>query len=179
MASNDMNLGDLRNIKASLSRLPNGGPAVDLAARLGLWSSEQHAQVIARKSFPQNLATLTADAISNENGYWTSEYGRIREIDGAINGQRELNKIHLKRAQAAARGRVRLAIKEGEKLTATQVNDKAEEDIAVLDLAEQAALIELLSAHAKAALEGTSQYLATLSREITLRTANLPGRTNF
>jgi hypothetical protein len=176
MASNDMNLDGLRNIKSALSRLPNGGESVDLAARLGLWSSEAHAPVIARRAFPQNLAQLDDVALSNAHGYWTSEAGRIGEVNGAINGQRELNKIHLKRARAAARGRVRLSLGEGEKMTATQINDKAEEDSAVLDLDEQAALIELLSAHAKAALEATEQYLSTLSRQITLRTGGAQHR---
>lgn len=174
--TDDLHLGDLRTIKAALSRLPNGAPAVDLAARLGLWTSSSHAAPVERKAFPSNVAALDAVSLTNEMGYWTSEFGRIAEINGALSGQRELNKLRLKSARAAARARVRRSTPATEKLTVAQINDRAEEDTAVTELDEQAGIIELLSAHARAAQEATTQYINTLSREITWRTAHMSTR---
>lgn len=181
-----LNLRDIKDVRSALGRLPSGAAAVDLAARLGLWSGTSHAHVATRPEFPRNLAELSAEELSDQMALWTSELGRITEINGAVAGQRELVKMRLKSARSSARARVRREHEaptvdaEGTrpaKLTVAQVNDLAEEDHYVLELDEQAALLEMLGAHARAAQEATAQYVATLSREISWRSARLSSRT--
>lgn len=192
-----LNLGELRTIRAALSRLPDGNAALDLATYLGLWTTDSHSAPVARKAFKARISDLTADQLSDEMGYWTSEVGRLTEVAGAIAGQRELLKMRVKSAHAAARVRARRSLEdraseagaaetpEGAparpartpaRLTQAQINDEAERDPALTDLDTQLGLIELLAAQSRAALEATTQYVTTLSREISWRTARLGSR---
>jgi hypothetical protein len=177
MAAEDLNLTGIKSLAQALARTKNGEAAVELARRLGVWTQDAHAATEVRRPFARNLSEMTPSQITDLYAYWTSEYGRIIELCGAINAQDTLLKIQLRSAQASARARIRRTVPEGGKtLTAAQLTDQAEEDSQVIDLSDQTALVAVLKAHADAAKEATQQYLATISREISFRDAQMKAR---
>jgi len=176
MAGEDLNFSNIRSLSAALDRLPTGTDVVELAKRLGLWTTQAHMSVAERPLFKANLADLTHAQISNEAGRWTADFGRITELYGVLIGQREQIKVRLKLARAEARTRVRAAHTETKALTVAAINDQAEEDPAVLDEEQRLALVETLLAQVSATREISQQYLATLSREISLRDAQLKAK---
>lgn len=183
VATEDLDISNVRNLTAALERTPNGVDAVALATKMGIWTAEAHNNVIARPAYPRNVAELDADSLSNLLSNWTSEFGRIAELLGALNGQLAQLKIRAKGSRAAARSRIRKSylgdIDAGKNVklpTSTALNDEAEEDPAVIDIDERLALVELLLAHTSAAKESTGQYLASISREIAYRDAQMKAR---
>lgn len=184
MAAEDLDISGVKSLASALERTPNGRDAVALATRLGIWTVGAHNNVDERPAFPRNVSEVDADGLSNLLSAWTSEYGRITELVGALNGQIAQLKIRAKGARAAARSRIRKEYAkdlEGDgkavKLpSSTALNDEAEEDPAVIDIDQRLALVELLHAHASAAKEATSQYLASISREIAYRDAQMKAR---
>ena len=60
--------------------------------------------------------------------------------------------------------------------TSAALNDMVDEDPTVLDLLEQHSLIVVLGAHLGATKEATSQYLASISREISFRDSQMKAR---
>lgn len=177
MAAEDLNLTGVKSLNQALARTRNGTAAVELAARLGLWTEPAHQRRQARPEFPTKLSDLTPSQVTDLYAQWTAEFGRILELRGAVAGQEALLRIQLKSAQAAARGRIRRAVPAEEKVpTAATLNDQVDEDPVVLDLIEQLGLLSVLSAHSDAAKEATAQYLATISREISFRDAQMKAR---
>lgn len=178
MASEDLSLSGVRTLDQALGRTRNGTDAVKLADRLGLWTSQVHSRANSRPEFPSRISELTPPQLSDLFSTWTAEYGRILELCGVLAGQESLLKLQLKSAQASARARIRRNATEGEKtkLTSTALSDAADEDPAVVDIAEQQALLIVLTAHAGAAREATQQFLTTISREIAFRDAQLKAR---
>jgi hypothetical protein len=176
MSTEDLDLSSIRSLTAALARLPTGTDAVELSKKLGLWTTTAHMEVPERPKFKVNLSELTPDQISNEAGLWTGEFGRITELAGALIGQREQIKIRARKARAEARSRARATSTATKAPTAAAINDLAEEDPSVIDQEERLALVETLLAATSAAKEITQQYLATLSREIAFRDAQLKGR---
>jgi hypothetical protein len=177
MASEDLNLTGIKTLDQTLARTRNGAAAVELAKRLGIWTTEAHANPRLRPRFPEALSELTPAQLSDLYGHWTGEFGRILELLGAVSAQESLLRIQLKGAQAAARARIRRAQPADAKpLAIAALNDQADEDPVVLDLVEQTALLAVLSAHASAARDATTQYLSTISREIAFRDAQLKAR---
>lgn len=178
MAAEDINLSGIKNLNTALARMRNGTAAVEMATSLGLWTAARHQGKQSRAEFPIKLSTQTPSQISDLYGEWTAEYGRIVELCGAISGQEALIRIQMKSAQATVRVRIRkAAIQAGEKTpTSGALNDQVDEDPTVMDLTEQTGLLAVLSAHATAAKEATAQYLATISREISFRDAQLKNK---
>jgi hypothetical protein len=184
MAVDDLDL-DLRNVRSLpqvLERTPNGTAVAELAGRLGLVGRSLSGSV-DRKAFITNVAELSAPQLSNEQSYWTSEFGRIVELIGLLQGQEKYLVLQGKSVRASARARVRreIAAEEGDsgkkaKATVGEVNDRAEEDPAVRDLEEKAALVQILLATASAAKEATAMYLQSLSREISFRCAQMDAK---
>jgi hypothetical protein len=177
VAAEDLNLVGVKSLEQVLARTRNGTGAVELAKKLGLWTREAHAGVLDRPEFHTTLSDLTPAQLSDLYGTWTAEFGRIVELCGAVAGQEGLLRIQLKSAQASARGRIRRSLdKDAKPLTAAALNDLADEEQNVIDLFEQAGLLAVLAASAQAAKEATAQYLATISREIAFRDAQLKAR---
>jgi len=178
VAAEDLNLTGISSLDQALARTKNGTPAISLARRLGLWTDQAHAAASdGRRTFTANLSELTPEQLSDLNGRWTADYGRLVELCGAIAGQEALLKVQLKSAQAAARARVVRNLPADAKRPSQQMlSDEAEQDAAVVDVSDQLALLSVLAAHAQAAKEATGQYLATISREITYRDAQLKAR---
>lgn len=177
MSAEDLDLTNTKSLFALLSRTKNGLPAVDLATKLGIWTEAAHKNPSPRVGFVRDLSSLTPSQLSDSVGAWTAEYGRILELMGLLSGQESVIKIQIKSALAGARSRIRNnQPKEAKPYTNTQLNDLAEEDQSVIDLYEQSALISLLSAHVSASKEATAQYLASLSREIAWRDAQIKGK---
>jgi hypothetical protein len=177
MAAEDLNLTGVKSLNQALARTRNGTAAVELANRLGLWTEPVHQRRQERPAFPATLSDLTPSQISDLYAAWTAEFGRILELRGAIEGQEGLLRIQLKSAQASARARLRRAVAEGEKSPSKDtLNDQVDEDPVVIDLVEQLGLLAVLAAHADAAKDATTQYLATISREISFRDAQMKAR---
>jgi len=177
MAAEDLNLTGLKSLNQALARTKNGTAAVELATKLGLWSSNAHTNVQVRPSFRRELSSLTHGQITDVYAEWTAEYGRITELCSAIDGQEALLRIQMKSAVAAARSRIRRAQPvDAKPLSAQTLADMAEEDPSVVDLLEQSGLLVVLAAHADGAKEATQQYLASISREIAFRDAQMKAR---
>lgn len=177
MATEDLNLNGLKSLTQALARTRNGLAAVELATKLGLWSTEAHRDPAVRPRYQRDLSQLSHGQITDLYGQWTAEFGRITELCGAIAGQEALLRIQIKSAQASARSRIRRAQPADAKpLPAQTLADMADEDAAVVDLLEQNGLLAVLSAHAGAAKEATAQYLSSLSREIAFRDAQMKAR---
>jgi hypothetical protein len=175
MASEDLNLSGIRSFDQAMARTRNGTASVELASKLGLWTTSAHARVTTRAIFPEQLSDLAPTSLSDLYARWTSEFGRVTELLGAIHGQEQLLKIQLKSAQASARARIRRAHPDA-KFTMAQLSDLADEDQSVLDIVEQQGLISVLSSQSSAAKEVTLQYLQTISREISFRDAQMKAR---
>lgn len=175
MASEDLNLTGIKSLQQALERTPSGAAAVELAKRLGIWSTRAHAAPGERPPFFAKLSDLEPPRLSNVFGAWTAEMGRITELCGAISAQDAALKIELKSAQARARSRIRRDYEQRglKALTTAALADEADEDVTVIDLFERAMLLAILDAHAKAAKEATAQYMATISREIAFRDAQM------
>lgn len=177
MAAEDLNLTGVKTLNQVLGRTRNGTAAIELAKHLGLWTESVHQSKRLREAFPEKLSELTPGQLSDLYSKWTGEFARILELCGAVAGQEALLRIQLKSAQAAARARIRRAVPDDARQpSATALADQADEDAAVTDLIEQTGLLALLGAHAQAAKEATAQYLATISREISFRDAQMKAR---
>lgn len=195
MTTGTMNLGDLKNLSAVLARTPNGAEVSALAERLGLLTAGSLGRVRERRRFIVNVSELDAAALSNEQAYWAGEFGRIVELVGLLQGQEKYLALRAKQVRSQARGRVRrlnenVEVEEGGdettatkksgakvvKMTATQVNDLAENDPAVMDVENQSSLVVVLAASALAAKEATAMYLSTLSREISFRCSQMDNK---
>ena len=89
---------------------------------------------------------LGPPALSDEQGWWTSEFGRIAELHGLLVGQQKVLSLDSKKSRAAARSRLRKKAVEAEvKMTATELNDLAEDDPTVRDSDERAVIVEMLT----------------------------------
>jgi hypothetical protein len=176
MAAEDLQLDRITSLPRALDRVPQGSAAYELAKRLGL-AAPSHARPHERPAFPRSVSDLSNDQLSDLHALWVSEAGRIHELVGGLNGQKQLLELQCKVARASTRSRLRREWPEGTKApTATELNDRAEEDEAVIDLGEKLAYVELLLAHSKGALDATTKYLDGLNREIVLRTAQMKAR---
>lgn len=158
-----------------LTKLPTGKESLETSTRMGIWTADYHNKENNRKRFPENVSSLGANQLSDQLAYWTSEFGRITELVGMLNGQREILKLKLKSAKARSRSKVREERKE-EKLTSTALNDMAEEDSSVIAVEDGMGTLEVLLAQASAAKEATAQYLASISREISYRDAQMKAK---
>lgn len=176
MAAEDLNLSDVRDLRAALGRLRNGNGAVELASRMGLWTEELHSTSVKRRSFPREMSSLVPSQLSDLYSEWTADFGRLLEVCGALDGQAALVKVQVRSAEASARARIRRSDTGGKPLAQAALADMSSEVPEVRDLYEQQALIFLILAHAEAAREATGQYLATISREIAFRDAQMKAR---
>jgi len=172
-----LNLTGIRRFDDALGRTQDGTDAINMARRLGLWTEGSHKNVNTRESFPENISELTPAQLSNLYSKWTADYGRLTELCGALNAQQNHLKIRTKHALAVARANIRRNLPSEKKAPSVQaVNDEAEQATEVTDLTNQAALIAVVEAYAQAAKEATAQYLASISREISFRDAQLKAR---
>lgn len=177
MTDPNLGLSAVRSLGQVLERTPNGADVLALAERLGLVTAGAHAGGLSRRAFKAQVSQLSPPQLSDEQSYWTSEFGRIVELIGVLQGQEKFLALKAKSARAKARSRVRArAAAAGDKLTAAQVNDQAEEDPAVADVDDQAVIVQLVLASALAAKEATAMYLQALSREITFRCSQMEAR---
>ncbi len=169
-----LNLDDLQNVEQVLGRTPFGSEILRLAVRLGLIGSPD---VVKRRPFNTNISRLDPPKLSDEQSWWTSEFGRYADLHGLLIGQQKILSLDSKKTLAAARSRLRKKAQEnGTKMTATEVNDLAEDDPAVRDADERAVVVEMLLALTSTAKEVTGQYLNTISREISFRSAQIQAR---
>jgi hypothetical protein len=173
----DLNFSDLRSARQALERTPLGESVADLAERIGLMTEGVHKTPNVRKKFNTNISKLSPPQLSDEQSYWASEFGRIVELIGVLQGQEKYIALRSKSVRAQARARIRRNAEESEtKLTSSQIADSAEDDLVVQDLDERAAVVAILLASSLAAKEATTVYLQSLSREITFRCSQMDSR---
>lgn len=146
-------------------------------ARLGLWTSDAHKGADVRDRFPQQFSNLGPAELSDLSAKVVSDAGRVAELVGLLNGLETRLKMRSRAARAAARSKVRREWPEGEKSpTKTELDDRSEEDPAVVELDEQISLLQLLLAQAQAVKEANQMYKEAVSREITYRSAQMQSR---
>ena len=167
-----------RSTAELLANLPNGTAVAQAMRALGLWTGDSHSKPGSRKPFRRDLATMHGPELADEQAYWVSELGRISELLGLLRGQKVQANLSLKVALAKARCAIReqhaaIVVPEGQKppakLTAAEINDRAEENPDVMDERQALTTVEVFMASAEAANEATLMYLQTLRREITRR----------
>ena len=164
-------------IEGVLSKIQGAPELFSMARNLGLWSDEAHSKQITKPPFRSDLSKLAPSELSDLYGIWTYEFGRIVEICGVLTGQENLLKIQLKSALATARARIRRSQPDGAKpVTNALIVDLADEDPLVAKVYEQMAIITVMLSQAVASKEITSQFLATLSREISWRDAQIKAK---
>ena len=177
MAMTTVDLSDVTTLPQVLARTPNGESVAQLAEKLGLLTKGRWRGNSERRAFVTDISKLSPAKLSDEQSYWAGEYGRIVELLGLLQGQEKTLTLKSKSARSAARSRIRRdAEAAGNKVTATSVNDEADDDPAVVDIEEQMSVVSVLLATAGAAKEATTMYLSTLSREISFRCAQMEAR---
>lgn len=177
MGVEDLNLGGLTSLDKVAKRVRSGTETIDMAKALGLWTEEVHKATQSRPAFPSNLSELTPGQLSDLYARWTAEFGRVVELCGWLDGLEGALKIRLKSTQLSVRARIRRnQPPEAKALSVAALSDMVEEDPAVVDLVEQSMLLVVLAGQLKAAREVSAQNLATISREIAFRDAQMKAR---
>ena len=189
-----INLEDVKNTAEALTHTPTGAAVAEASVALGLVSRETLANPHDRRPMVQNLSSLTAQQLSDENGYWVYESARVSEQLGLLSGQEQVLKLRADRARAKARSRVRrdaeaaiaaaaAAFEAGTGPKPTlkmpseaRIADEAETDPGVIDADEHLETTQALMKMAKVAEKVIDRYLTVLSREITLRTSQMDAR---
>lgn len=163
-------------INSIINPSSNSGALFHMAKSMGLWSDSMHSSPAEKPTFIKDLSKLSPSQLSDLYGGWTYEFGRIVEICGVLNGQDGLLKIQLKSALASARARIRKSNVSDKSLTVSLLNDLAEEDPNVIDISNKLSNITIMLAQANSAKEIAAQFLASLSREISWRDAQIKAK---
>lgn len=184
--SDDVTIQGLRSLDAVLERLPQGASARTLARQLGLWSTEAHRSASSGRTqiFPTRLSDMTEGQLSDTYAYWLSEVFRSTELVGLLEGQNLLLDLESRSVRARARSRARTALRsesaksagEGRAVkepTAAAVADAVEEDANVMTVDSAIGMLGVVLASAKAYKEACLAGTAGLSREISLRQAQM------
>lgn len=184
----ELSISGINTLTNLIERLPQGANAQRLAQRLAVWTTQAHQNTSSnRKTFPQTLSELTEGDLSDVYAYWNSELIRIHELHGLLEGQRKFLDLLVRKERASARGRVRRkqdeenkqAVEDGQKpvkLTASEVNDRAEEDQELLQYVEVLAMIDMVMASVLGYREACVTATTGLSREISFRQAQFQAR---
>lgn len=169
-ANSNYQLERLRSLPQALERLPEGRQALELAARLGLWTAA-HEQPGDRRATVDSFSDLSHDELSDEHAYWLSELHRLTECVGMLRSVRKTLALQIKQVRAGAATRVRRQRREEglPKPSQQEVSDEVELDEEVARVEEAMALLDMLSAQAEAAKEASDTTRAGISREYTLR----------
>lgn len=146
---------------------------IGVAGRLGAWSPALHTDTV-RRPMRHLLSELGPDELSCELGWWSSEYGRLCEVSGVLTAQSERLRLQARTARSQARNRIRDA--SAKTLSATAVNDQAEDDPGVLEADRRLCDTDALRHAVEAARDATDRYLSSLSREIAFRDAQMRAR---
>jgi len=167
----ELNLGDVQNLSQVLERTPCGVDMERLAKSLGLVGTGNTG---ARRGFVTDVSTMSPPKLSSEQSYWASEFGRVVEMIGLLQGQEKLLGLQAKAVRARERSRIRREQEQaGEKSTAGAISDMAEEAAGVIELEERIALLSVVMSSAMASKEAITVYLTALSREISFRSAQM------
>lgn len=191
-SQSQMNLKTLRDLPAVLGRTAEGRDMLELAERLGLWSTDLH-KTRERPVFPSEFPE-TPKELSDLWAQWTQEANRITQLVGLLHGQEKYMTLKAKASRASARSRIRAeVVKAAEKITrevdgtqgmsatarktaidrvkktATQINDEAEEATEVREADEGLLFVQMLIASANAAKEVVLMNINSISREISYR----------
>lgn len=169
--------GDLTAVNSAAQLLQvtgDGRELVSLLRRLGFWLGDQSPDVRAPehcRPFPVEISNLTSDQIADVHSYWTSEQARVCALIGALQRQRHILVIELKRAKASAAATVlRQARDNGEKApSSTALAAFVDTSETVITAEDKLAHVDGLIAALNAVKEAVEGFCRVASREIARR----------
>jgi hypothetical protein len=168
----DMN--DISSMNQVLKRTPNGEALGKLSERLGLITGGVLQSSVARKAFVHNISALDEAALSDAQSYWGAEQGRVISIIGLLQAEEKVLAMQAKEARSRIKNSIRAEARAQQaKFTETEVKDRAEEHVEILDIEERSQIVEVMLAVALASKEATTGYLTVISREISFRCARM------
>lgn len=189
MSVESVSLDGVRSLTGLLERLPQGTAARQLAERLGLWSTTVHNSTTQRKVvFPSNFSGLGEAELSDSYAYWLSEVFRSTELVGLLEGQKTVLTLESKSTRATARAGLRRKARQLAEAaresngavpkdpTTAQLADEVEEDERVIANDRVLGMLAVVLESAKAYKEACLAATAGLSREYSLRQAQMGAR---
>ena len=164
-----METDSIRALKVALAGIPGGTDALKLAMDLHLWSPADH-QRGSDDAFPRSFSDMTPDQISDLAAGLASRAGQVFELVRLCRGLLAHHKVRVEQAKAAARRRERAAVPaEGKRPTAQEIEDRALDDVTVVDLLSVGASLEQIFELAIAQRDKLAVQKEAVSREITSR----------
>jgi hypothetical protein len=166
----DMNLSGIRSA-SELMRRVGGEDILALLSRLGFWVGGDNPLDGERRRFPTDVSKLSSDRLGDENAYWQSELSRVIAIHGALQSQRMVAGLDLKRVRTSAAARLLADAKTaGERPpTRDQLNIAIDERPEVRAPEDKLLILDVVMASLGAVKEAYEGYCRVLSREVTRR----------
>lgn len=171
--------GKMRNVEEILART-GGESIIILLRRLGFWVGADN-KVGSVVSFPRKFSNLTEtgdNSIGDLLAYWTSEYGRVSEMLGALSSERIRLKTALSQARSYATRKIHQQAKAAEEKApgVRLLEALIAEDDAVQDVTARLSLIEQTIGSLNEIRNAIGAYREAVSREITRRGDLIRGR---
>lgn len=179
---------------AALGRIANANELLDkvgadsllrLLQRLGFWAGWGDGNPLGgqTKKFRVDLSKLESGQLGDEAAYWQSELSRAIAVAGALQAQRMISNMNVKRAKDAAAAAVlrereqasKQPVPEGEvpvkqeRLTGALLASLVAERPEVVDEENKLLLLDVVLASLDAVKEAIEGYCRVLSREISRR----------
>lgn len=172
---NTLDFSGVRNVNDLMDVCGTHNNLAGLLEALGSFQRSGFLARRARMAYPAAFSTLTDDALSDANAYWNNELACATELAGAIDAQRTLAGLMVKREQYKARTTVRgNYLAGGVKLPAAGViNEEAETVTAVTEAQDQALILDVAYASIKGYIQACAGVVAGISREISFRQDHL------
>ena len=159
------NVNDLMNVCGTHNNLTGLLEALGSFQRSGFIGNN------ARSPYPATFSNLDDDALSDANAYWNNELASATELAGAIDAQRTLAGLVVKRQQYTARKNVRDKYRtNGEKAPAASVvNEEADTTSIVTEEQDRQLILDVAYTSVKGYREACVGIVAGISREISFR----------
>lgn len=164
----------LAELKTVLASLPGGLTQLKAAAALGMWTPDAHSAANKARPFPQELSALLPGQVVDLHARLAARADVVYELLGLLNALEVQQEMKVKQAISAARNRARAAVPADQKpLTKTELDDLAEDDVAVMEARSHMAVIRgwigVVAAQEKKLLVQEK----AISRSITLLTSQM------
>lgn len=164
-----------RSVEAILQR-SDGDWIVMLLRRLGFWVNETKDRTRTERPFPTSWRENRAGQVElgDELAYWSSEYGRVCSLLGALDAERSRLKSELAMLKARIGDQIWGSVPENDKKPAKWLLDQ--QILSHRDVREQQKRVNLVETAYRAlvgAKEACGSYRDAVSREITRRGGEL------
>lgn len=179
--SGSLRLDTVDSLQSAFRRIPDGPAILRLASRLGLITDPNE---VPASKFPTQYSSLTDPQLSDASARVIARAAALSEMTGMLGAVQMRMKARSKSIRAAARMRARaqwaLDHPESRKApTVSELADMVEADQQVIDLDNQAALVDMLAGMLSGAKDAHLLLKEGLSREVTLRSAQLNAKVRF